>query len=222
MKNQKGFAWLPALLGLLAILSLGGVYVYQTQKMIILPEPIYTPDNSTNPTTQTTTMNNSAQSIPSGEDITVKNILIKETDDRYPGFTVPAGVVVDPSNFMYAGYYMKTAGQFYKDSKYLYWVVFPEPLYDISFSITRVPNGDPATFHSVTTGSFDGMGYAADKNQFYCGPRPFSAINPSEARVVVENGHEIVIAGSKKYKSTASSDQIVKDPTKTCELITSQ
>jgi len=137
------------------------------------------------------------------QDLAVKAILLKGSDGRYPDFTVPVGAVADASTFTFAGYSMKTVGRFYKDSQYLYWVVFPVPLYDLPFSITRVPNGDPATFHAIRVGSFDADAFAADKNQFYCGPFPFVEINPSDAKVVVEDGYAVVQANGKTYERTA-------------------
>ena len=158
-------------------------------------------------------------STPSGEDKVVQDILNRDTEGRYAGISVPAGVVFDPKSFAYARYYMKTAGRFYKDAKYLYWVVFPEPVYGIGFSITRVPNGDPQTFHALTPGSFDGSLYAADKNQFYCGPRPYTGIDPSGAQVLVRNGEEVVVTSNGTYHITGELPQLVTDTTKTCERI---
>ena len=137
------------------------------------------------------------------KDLAVKAILLKGSDGRIHDFTMPVGVVADASTFTFAGYSMKSLGRFYKDSQYLYWVVFPEPLYNLPFSITRVPNGDPATFHAIRVGGFDADAYAADKNQFYCGPFPFLEIDPADAKVVIEDGYPVVQANGKTYERTA-------------------
>ena len=164
------------------------------------------------------TQDDSSESSPAIEqDLTVKAILLRGSDGRYPDFTVPVGVVADVSTFTFAGYGMKTVGTFYKDSQYLYWVVFPEPLYNLPFSITRVPNGDPATFHAIRVGSFDADAFAADKNQFYCGPFPFVEINPADAKVVVEDGYAVVQANGKTYERTSLDvNDLAKGVTRPC------
>src|SRR3989344_2865042 len=164
------------------------------------------------------TQDDSSESSPAIEqDLTVKAILLRGSDGRYPDFTVPVGVVADVSTFTFAGYGMKTVGTFYKDSQYLYWVVFPEPLYNLPFSITRVPNGDPATFHAIRVGSFDADAFAADQNQFYCGPFPFVEINPADAKVVVEDGYAVVQANGKTYERTSLDvNDLAKGVTRPC------
>ncbi|HEY4526526.1 MAG TPA: hypothetical protein VJK53_01630 [Candidatus Paceibacterota bacterium] len=190
---------LAAVVGVLVFVTKGQ---HASQVSSSIPESLSIATGQNDPTPTESNIS-SGSSIATEQDLTVKAILLKGSDGRYPDFTVPAGVVADPSTFISAVYNMKTVGRFYKDSQYLYWVVFPVPLYNLPFSITRVPNGDPATFHTIRVGGFDADAYAADKNQFYCGPFPFLEIDPADAKVVIEDGYPVVQANGKTYERTA-------------------
>ncbi|MDO8518507.1 MAG: hypothetical protein Q7S26_04440 [bacterium] len=75
MSNQKGFVWLPVLLGVLVVLALGGAYVYETQKPAPPTEPIYTPTTSTKISSQSV-----STTTPSGVDVTIGISLCEEAD----------------------------------------------------------------------------------------------------------------------------------------------